>query len=116
MYAMLTLNSWDGEPAIESIAIPGPSASKGDLMEALKVLQVQVQKLIEDNRTLHEENKVLISEKPKRKCCAKAPDELLAYEQTITLYARKYGMTIEMFPNAELLSKQCPENPTPFNS
>ncbi|KAG1794719.1 uncharacterized protein BJ212DRAFT_1306791 [Suillus subaureus] len=25
-------------------------------------------------------------------------------------------MTIEMFPNAKLLSKQCPENPTPFNS
>ncbi|KAG1849525.1 thiamine diphosphate-binding protein, partial [Suillus subluteus] len=26
-------DSWDGEPAIEPVAIPGPSASKGDLME-----------------------------------------------------------------------------------
>lgn len=85
-------------------------------LQALKALQVQVQKLVEDNRTLREENKVLISEKPKRKRRAEAPDELLAHEQTITLYARKYGMTVEMFPNAELLSKQHPQNPTPFNS
>ncbi|KAG2144053.1 hypothetical protein BD769DRAFT_1661475 [Suillus cothurnatus] len=109
-------NSWDREPGIEPVAIPGLSASKGDLMEALKVLQVQVQKLVEDNCTLCEENKVLISEKPKCKYCVEAPDELLAHEQMITLYARKYGMTIEMFPNAELLSKQCPENPTLFNT
>ncbi|KAG2073421.1 hypothetical protein BDR04DRAFT_1152189 [Suillus decipiens] len=109
-------DSWDREPGIEPVAIPGLSASKGDLMEALKALQVQVQKLIEDNCTLRKENKVLISEKPKCKHCVEVPDELLAHEQTITLYAHKYGMTIEMFPNAELLSKQCPENPTPFNS
>ncbi|KAG1801784.1 uncharacterized protein BJ212DRAFT_1305017 [Suillus subaureus] len=109
-------DSWDREPNIEPVAIPGPSASKGDLMEALKVLQVQVQKLIEDNCTLHEENKVLIAEKPKHKCHAEAPDELLAHEQMIMLYAHKYSMTVEMFPNAELLSKQCPENLTPFDS
>ncbi|KAG1819629.1 uncharacterized protein BJ212DRAFT_1478867 [Suillus subaureus] len=109
-------DSWDREPNIKPVAIPGPSASKGDLMEALKVLQVQVQKLIEDNCTLHEENKVLIAEKPKHKCRAEAPDELLAHEQMITLYAHKYSMTVEMFPNAELLSKQCPENLTPFDN
>ncbi|KAG2350135.1 hypothetical protein BDR05DRAFT_942668 [Suillus weaverae] len=109
-------DEWDGEPTIVSVAIPGPNASKGDLMEALKALQVQVQKLVKDNCTLREENKVLIAEKPKCKCCTEAPDELLAHKQTITLYARKYGMTIEVFPNAELLSKQRPENPTPFNS
>ncbi|KAG1801162.1 uncharacterized protein BJ212DRAFT_1305129 [Suillus subaureus] len=91
-------NEWDTEPI------------------ALKVLQIQVQKLAEENRTLHEENKVLIAEKPKCKRHTEAPDELLAHEQTITLYARKYGMTVEMFPNADLFSKQCPENPTPFNS
>ncbi|KAG1858283.1 hypothetical protein C8R48DRAFT_580552, partial [Suillus tomentosus] len=63
---------------------------------ALKALQVQVQKLVEDNHTLREENKVLIAEKPKQKCRAEAPDELVAHEQTITLYARKYGLTVEM--------------------
>ncbi|KIK38194.1 hypothetical protein CY34DRAFT_59734, partial [Suillus luteus UH-Slu-Lm8-n1] len=83
---------------------------------ALKALQIQVQKLAEENRTLREENKVLVAEKPKRKRRAEAPDELLAHEQTITLYARKYGMTVEMFPNADLFSKQRPEKPTPFNS
>ncbi|KAG2047494.1 hypothetical protein BDR06DRAFT_1013789 [Suillus hirtellus] len=87
----------DEEPFIESVAIPGPNASKGDLIEALKALQVQVQKLVEDNHTL-------------------SPDELVAHEQTITLYACKYGLTVEMFPNPDLLSKPCPENPTPFDS
>ncbi|KAG1908935.1 uncharacterized protein F5891DRAFT_974216 [Suillus fuscotomentosus] len=87
----------DEEPFIESVAIPGPNASKGDLIEALKALQVQVQKLIEDNCTL-------------------PPDELAAHEQIITLYARKYDLTVEMFPNPNLLSKPRPENPTPFDS
>ncbi|KAG1901004.1 uncharacterized protein F5891DRAFT_1188113 [Suillus fuscotomentosus] len=109
-------NDSDEEPFIESVAIPGPNASKGDLVEALKALQVQVQKLVEDNYTLHEENKVLITEKPKRKCRVEAPDELVAHEQTIILYARKYGLTAEMFPNPDLLSKPHPENPTSFDS
>ncbi|KAG1792722.1 uncharacterized protein HD556DRAFT_1444113 [Suillus plorans] len=109
-------DEWDAEPIIESVTIPGPNASKGDLMEALKTLQVQVQKLVEENHTLCKENKVLIAEKLKHKCRAEALNELLAYKQTITLYTHKYGMTIEMFPNAKLLSKQCPLNPTPFNS
>lgn len=80
------------------------------------MLQVQLQKLVEDNSTLREENKTLVAEKPKRKRRAEAPDELLAHEQTITLFARKYGLTVEMFPNSDLLSKPRPENPTPFNS
>ncbi|KAG1738383.1 uncharacterized protein EDB91DRAFT_1249300 [Suillus paluster] len=100
----------DEEPVTESVAIPGPNTSKGDLIE------VQVQKLVEDNHTLREENKVLIAEKPKRKCRVEAPDELLAHEQTIMLFARKYGLTVEMFPDSNLLSKPRPENPTPFDS
>ncbi|KAG2053284.1 hypothetical protein BDR06DRAFT_1008913 [Suillus hirtellus] len=109
-------DEWDAEPIIESVAILGPNASKGDFMDALKALQIQVQKLAEENRTLREENKVLVAEKPKRRHRTEAPDELLAHEQTITLYARKYGMTVEMFPNTDLFSKQRPENPTAFNS
>ncbi|KAG2122853.1 hypothetical protein BD769DRAFT_1670481 [Suillus cothurnatus] len=46
----------------------------------------------------------------------KAPDALVAHEQTILLYDHKYGMTVEMFPNSELLIKKCPNSPTPFNS
>ncbi|KAG2157657.1 uncharacterized protein EDB93DRAFT_1100999 [Suillus bovinus] len=109
-------NDSDEEPYIESVAIPGPNTSKGDLMEALKALQVQLQKLVKDNCTLCEENKTLVAEKPKRKCRAEAPDELLAHEQTITLFTRKYSLTVEMFPNSDLLSKPRPKNPTPFNS
>ncbi|KAG2036470.1 hypothetical protein BDR03DRAFT_982927 [Suillus americanus] len=47
--------------------ISGPGASKGELLDALKTLQINVQKLHEENKALKEENKVLLVEKPKRK-------------------------------------------------
>ncbi|KAG2085139.1 hypothetical protein BD769DRAFT_1681804 [Suillus cothurnatus] len=103
------------EGNIEQISIPGPNASKGDFMEAVKALQLEVQRLCAENRTLKEKNKVLLAEKPKRKQRVEAPDELVAHEQTISLYARKYGMTVEMFPDNELLTKKLPDLPTPFN-
>ncbi|KAG1735150.1 uncharacterized protein EDB91DRAFT_1250679 [Suillus paluster] len=56
-------DDWDGDPS--HISIPGPSASKGELLETLKVLQVQMQRLQEENRSIKEENKTLHAEKPK---------------------------------------------------
>ncbi|KAG1758944.1 hypothetical protein EDD22DRAFT_996589 [Suillus occidentalis] len=110
-------SDWDeGNTDQVSNNIPGPNASKGELMEALKALQLEVQQLRADNRALKEKNKVLVSEKPKRKRRVEAPDALVAHEQTISLYARKYGMTAEMFPDSELLIKKRPDSPTPFNS
>jgi len=85
-------------------------------IQALKALQLELQRLREDNRALKENNKVLVAEKPKRKRRVEAPNALVAHEQTISLYARKYGMTVEMFPDSELLTKKCPDLPTPFNS
>ncbi|KAG1772534.1 hypothetical protein EV702DRAFT_930212, partial [Suillus placidus] len=82
----------------------------------LKMLQVQMQKLQEDNRTIKEENKTLHAEKPKRKQRANAHDELSVHEETISIYARKYGMMIEMFPSSDLLNKRLPDSPTPFDS
>ncbi|KAG2342602.1 hypothetical protein BDR05DRAFT_867664, partial [Suillus weaverae] len=64
--------------------------------QALKVLQLEVQQLCEDNCALKEKNKVLVAEKPKWKWCVEAPDALIAHEQTISLYAHKYGMMVEM--------------------
>ncbi|KAG2338017.1 hypothetical protein BDR05DRAFT_1004551 [Suillus weaverae] len=52
---------------LEHISIPGPSMSKGELLETLKELQVQIQRLQEDNKSIKEENKTLHAEKPKRK-------------------------------------------------
>ncbi|KAG1861503.1 hypothetical protein DFJ58DRAFT_646215, partial [Suillus subalutaceus] len=63
---------------------------------ALEVLQLEVQHLRKENRALKENNKVLLAEKPKWKWRIEAPDEFVAHEQTISLYARKYGMTVEM--------------------
>ncbi|KAG1882449.1 hypothetical protein F4604DRAFT_1535432, partial [Suillus subluteus] len=64
--------------------------------QALKVLQLEIQRLREDNRALKENNKVLVAEKPKWKWRGEALDALIAHEQTISLYAHKYGMTVEM--------------------
>ncbi|KAG1735008.1 hypothetical protein EDB19DRAFT_1910854 [Suillus lakei] len=102
-------NENDSEEVKDLKALGNPvlAAASTDLpLQALKALQIQVQKLIEENRTLHEENKVLVAEKPKHKHCTEAPNKLLTHEQTITLHARKYGMTVEMFPNTDLFSMQ----------
>lgn len=84
--------------------------------QTLKVLQIQLQRLTEENRSIKEENKTLRAEKPKQKRCVDMQHELSMHEDTITIYARKYGMMVEMFPSGELLNKKLPESPTPFNS
>ncbi|KAG1862821.1 hypothetical protein DFJ58DRAFT_725304 [Suillus subalutaceus] len=110
-------DDWDEGNVADPISIiSGPNASKGDLMDALKAMQLEIQQLRDDNRTLKENNKVLVAEKPKRKQCVDAPDALVAHEQTISLYAREYGMMVEMFPDSELLMKKCLDLCTPFNS
>ncbi|KAG1829880.1 hypothetical protein EV424DRAFT_1585852 [Suillus variegatus] len=99
-------SEWDGQNTADAdhISIPGPGASKGELLEMLKMLQVQMQKLQEENRTIKEENKTLHAEKPN------------IHEETISIYACKYGMMIEMFPSSDLLNKRLPDSPTPFDS
>ncbi|KAG1859219.1 hypothetical protein F4604DRAFT_2037261 [Suillus subluteus] len=57
------LDDRGGDPS--HISIPGPSASKGELLETLRALQVQMQWLQEENRSIKEENKTLHAEKPK---------------------------------------------------
>ncbi|KAG2159507.1 uncharacterized protein EDB93DRAFT_1245303 [Suillus bovinus] len=52
-----------GDP--EHISIPGPSASKGELLETLKALQAQMQRLQAENKSIKEENKTLHTDKPK---------------------------------------------------
>lgn len=84
--------------------------------QTLKALQVQIQRLSEENRSIKEENKTLCAEKPKRKCCADMQHELSIYENIITVYACKYGLMVEMFPSCELLNKKLLESPTPFDS
>jgi hypothetical protein len=75
-----------------------------------------MQWLQEENRSIKEENKTLHAEKPKRKRRADTQHELSIHEDTITIYARKYGMMVEMFPTVELLNKKLPLFPTPFDS
>ncbi|KAG2358375.1 hypothetical protein BDR07DRAFT_1379481 [Suillus spraguei] len=88
----------DGDP--EHVSIPAPSASKGELLETLRVLQVQIQWLQQENKSIKEENKMLQAEKPKWKQCADTQHELSIHKDTITIYACKYGMMVEIFPSA----------------
>ncbi|KAG1728690.1 hypothetical protein EDD22DRAFT_853246 [Suillus occidentalis] len=106
---------WDPDE-IDRISIPGPSALKGEILETLKALQIQLQRLTEENRSIKEENKTLRAEKPKRNRRVDMQHELSVHEDTITIYARKYGMMVEMFPSSELLNKKLLESPTPFDS
>ncbi|KAG1903183.1 uncharacterized protein F5891DRAFT_978210 [Suillus fuscotomentosus] len=64
--AIYTDSDWDGPDVGIDHSIPGPSASKGELLDALKALQIDIQKLCKENRALKEENKVLLAEKPKQ--------------------------------------------------
>ncbi|KAG1879196.1 hypothetical protein F4604DRAFT_1923350 [Suillus subluteus] len=108
------LDDWGGDPS--HISIPGPSASKGELLETLRALQVQMQRLQEENRSIKEENKTLHAEKPKQKRCVDTQHELSIHEDTITIYARKYGMMVEMFPSGDLLNLKLPESLTSFDN
>lgn len=88
------------------------------IFQALKALQIDIQKLCEENRALKKENKVLLAEKPKqkRKVNAEPSEELVAHETMIIINARKYGMMTEMFPSKDLLNKLLPSSLTPFDS
>ncbi|KAG2054243.1 hypothetical protein BDR06DRAFT_1050533 [Suillus hirtellus] len=88
---------------VDHISIPGPSASKGEILETLKALHVQMQRLSEENQSIKEENKTLYTQ-----------HELSVHEDTITIYTCKYGMMVEIFPSSELLNKKLLESPTPF--
>ncbi|KAG2067657.1 hypothetical protein BDR04DRAFT_1158782 [Suillus decipiens] len=101
---------------LEHISIPGPSASKGELLETLKVLQVQIQWLQEENKSIKEENKTLHAEKPKWKWHVDTQHKFSVHKDTITIYAHKYGMMVEMFPSGKLLNKKLPECLTLFDS
>lgn len=75
-----------------------------------------MQQLQEENKSIKEENKTLHAEKPKQKRRVDTQHEFSIHEDTITIYAHKYGMMVEMFPSGELLNKKLPECPTPFDS
>lgn len=75
-----------------------------------------MQRLQDENKSIKEENKTLRAEKPKRKRRVDTQHELSVHEDTITIYAHKYGMMMEMFPSSDLLNKKLPEAPTPFDS
>ena len=70
----------------------------------MKDLQLQVQKLVEENRSLKEEVKRLQATKQKRGSKADNPE----VDELITVFGKKYGVMFEMFPPSPKLFQQPP--------
>ncbi|KAG1797267.1 hypothetical protein EV424DRAFT_1333443, partial [Suillus variegatus] len=82
----------------------------------LKDAQLQLQAIKQRNRLLEEKNAILEANKPSRKA-SKAPSQLLAFDEEVKMFAKKYGIMYEMYPpSAELLKKTLPSTPgLPFD-
>lgn len=75
-----------------------------------------MQAIKQRNRLLEEKNAILEANKPSRKA-SKAPSQLLAFDEEVKMFAKKYGIMYEMYPpSAELLKKTLPSTPgLPFD-
>ena len=73
----------------------------------MKDLQLQVQTLVEENRSLKEEVKHMQMNKPKRG--SKANPEV---DELIAVFGKNYGIMIEMFPPPSKLFQQPPPSTT----
>ncbi|KAG2054078.1 hypothetical protein BDR06DRAFT_1008040 [Suillus hirtellus] len=82
----------------------------------LKDAQLQLEAIKQCNRLLEEKNAILEANKPSRKA-SKAPSQLLAFDEEVKMFAKKYGVMYEMYPpSAELLKKTLPSTPgLPFD-
>ena len=70
----------------------------------MKDLQLQVQMLVEENRSLKEEVKRLQANKPKRGSKALNPE----VDKLITVFGKKYSVMFKMFPPSPKLFQQSP--------
>ncbi|KIM54203.1 hypothetical protein SCLCIDRAFT_31312 [Scleroderma citrinum Foug A] len=75
--------------------------------DAMKDLQLQVQTLVEENRSLKEEVKRMQTNKPKQG--SKANPEV---DELIAVFGKNYGIMIEMFPPPSKLFQQPPPSIT----
>ncbi|KAG2046462.1 hypothetical protein BDR06DRAFT_1014714 [Suillus hirtellus] len=82
----------------------------------LKDAQLQLEAIKQCNRLLEEKNAILEANKPSHKA-SKAPSQLLAFDEEVKMFAKKYGVMYEMYPpSTELLKKTLPSTPClPFD-
>ncbi|KAG1884710.1 hypothetical protein F4604DRAFT_1919192 [Suillus subluteus] len=74
----------------------------------LRQIQLQLDAIKQHNQILEEQNMILEANQPTRKS-SKAPSDLVAFDEEVKIFAKKYGVMYEMFPlNAELLKKALP--------
>ncbi|KAG1738318.1 uncharacterized protein EDB91DRAFT_1013993, partial [Suillus paluster] len=61
----------------------------------LKEAQLQLEAVKQRNRLLEEKNAILEANKPSRKT-SKAPSQLVAFDEEVKMFAKKYGVMYEM--------------------
>ncbi|KAG2090023.1 uncharacterized protein F5147DRAFT_658284 [Suillus discolor] len=86
--------------------------------EGVKSAQLKNQALKERLRTIEEQNKVLsTNSKGRRKQDNKVSEDILAFGAELKICAKRYGLTINMFPPPAALLKVTLPNPVPpFNT
>ncbi|KAG1720436.1 hypothetical protein EDB19DRAFT_1835989 [Suillus lakei] len=83
----------------------------GDV-EIIRRLQLENQMLKNDNRTLGEKNKTLLSNQC-RCSSTQVPDELKVFDVELLTFSCKYGVVVEMFPPEHCILKLPVPNPPP---
>jgi hypothetical protein len=82
-------------------------------LKIIRRLQLENQSLKNNNRTLGEKNKVLVSNQC-RHSSAQVPDELKAFDIELSTFTRKYGVIAEMFPPEHRILRLPVPNPPPI--
>ncbi|KAG2141968.1 hypothetical protein DEU56DRAFT_911302 [Suillus clintonianus] len=95
---------------------PSVSNSRGQQqhgdIEIVRHLQLENQMLKNDNRTLGEKNKTLLSNQHQRSS-AQVLDELKAFDVELSTFSHKYGVVAEVFPSEHRILKLVVPNPPP---
>ncbi|KAG2115635.1 hypothetical protein DEU56DRAFT_761629 [Suillus clintonianus] len=86
-------------------------------VEGVKNAQLENQALKERLRAVEEQNTVLLANKGRRKKDISVSEDILAFEVELKVCAKRYGLTVNMFPPPAALLKTTLPNPAlPFNT
>ncbi|KAG2112435.1 hypothetical protein DEU56DRAFT_762042 [Suillus clintonianus] len=96
------------EPSISNPSHCTATHEDSRISTTLKEAQLQLEAVKQRNRLLEEQNTILEANKPSHKT-SKVPSQLVAFDEEVKMFAKKYGVMYEMYPpSTELLKKTLP--------
>ncbi|KAF8833929.1 hypothetical protein BDN67DRAFT_1017037 [Paxillus ammoniavirescens] len=114
--ALADLNDNDQEDSSRNLNRYHASQRELELQEALRIAQLQLDKLKEQCRTLEEENRVLKANKLRKSAKSAVSDAVSPFDGEIQMMAKKFGIMAEMFFPADDLLMRHDLSPTPIPS